>query len=246
MSQAAERTLRLVEVVVDAGDGGLGLLEAAAATALDKSTASRLLGVARDRGWLTRDARTRRYAAGPTLVGLARRAALSDDASAAIHAILRELRDEHGETASFHRRFGAYRVAVAGAESRAPVRRAFTAGEVVPLTRGPTSRAILAFLPADERDGPADAGELTAVSDAGYVTADSERTDGVGAVSTPVFDAHGVTGAVSLAGPSGRFHAAARDHARVPLLHAAQRVTTVLGGQPSRYAPYLARLEGSR
>lgn len=256
MTRSVDRALALVEAVEAGPPEGVALMELVERTGVDKSTVTRLLGTCLQRGWVVRDAVSRRYLPGPTLLAMARRGALDDRVMISVYDALTGLRDATGETASFHRRAGDRRVAIAGVESPHDVRRGFNAGENCSLLEGPSSKAILAFVPEARRQailaaGPDAAGgggidrfdaaeverHLAFLRVHHHLSTDSDRTAGVGAIAAPVFDARGVAGSLAAAGPVSRFDAAARERARDPLLLAADAVSAALGGRrPSRPA----------
>lgn len=244
MSQAAERTLILLEHVSRAS-APVGLLEIAGRTGLDKTTCSRLLGLLVGRGWLVRDAETKKYSVGPTLVGISMSASLPDQVRLHFFPLLHELREASGETVSLQRRFGLLRVCVAGLESRESLRRSLPIGDSLPLTAGPSGKAILAFAGAEATaDATAELDEprrhavhqhLRLIRDTGCLSTDGDRTPGVGAIAVPLFERSGVYGSLTLAGPSSRFDSAERRAALPLLLRVACDLTALLGGDTSRY-----------
>ncbi|HEY3686290.1 MAG TPA: helix-turn-helix domain-containing protein [Streptosporangiaceae bacterium] len=245
MTRSVDRALALVEALEAAPQEGASLMELAERTGVDKSTVTRLLATCADRAWIVRDPVSRRYRLGPTLLAMARRGSLDDRVMIAVYEALTAVRDATGETTGFHRRAGDRRVAIAGVESTHDVRRGFNAGESCSLLLGPASKAILAFVPDEERSAilaaaPADVdtaevGRHVAFLRAHhYLSTDGDRTDGVGAIATPVFDARGVAGSVTSSGPAARFDGPARERARTALFEAADAVTFALGGRRPR------------
>jgi IclR family acetate operon transcriptional repressor len=243
MARSVDRALALIEAVEASSQEGASLMELVERTGVDKSTGTRLLQACRARGWIVRDPLSRRYTLGPTLLAMARRGALGDRVMITVYETLTGVRDATGETAGFHRRAGDRRVAIAGVESHHDVRRGFNAGESCSLLVGPASKAILAFLPEVERSGM-----ITAVESPGpdvseierhiaflrehhYLSTDSDRTAGVGALASPVFDASGVVGSVVSSGPVTRFDEPARERARTAILAAADTISLALGGR---------------
>ncbi|HEY9522294.1 MAG TPA: IclR family transcriptional regulator [Thermopolyspora sp.] len=244
MSKAAERTLVLLEQVARASTP-CGLLEIAGKAGLDKTTCSRLLTLLVARGWLVRDAETKKYSVGPTFVGTAMSASLPDQIRLHFFPLLQELREASGETVSLQRRFGQLRVCVAGLESREMLRRGLPVGDSLPLTAGPSGKVILAFAGADTLN------ELTAgltheqqqvvrehlqlARQVGYLSTDGDRTPGVGAISVPLFAHDGVYGSLTLAGPCSRFDAPTRQASLPALFGAARDLSALLGADPARY-----------
>jgi DNA-binding IclR family transcriptional regulator len=242
MSRTAHRTLDLLELVARS-DAPLGLMEIAEGTGLDKSTSARLLAVLEARGLIERDAATRKYRSGPRLIWLGVLAAERSDLRRVAEPYVATLRDETEETVSLHIRIGDDRVCVGGAESRHDVRRVLMVGEPVPLPLGPTGKTILAFLPEHERaglvarlangDGEELQGELAAIREHGFTDTDDGRTRGVGALSVPIIGGRGLAAAMTVAGPSDRWHPAARSAARERVLRCARQIGAGLGGPPA-------------
>ena len=249
------KALSLVEVVARNGDEGIGAMEAAAAAGLDKTTASRLLRMMTEHGWLTRDPTTRRYVPGRVLVGLVQATGSSQETRTLIKGVLEHLRDQVVETAALHRRIGTQRICAAGAESREQVRTGLTVGDIKPLGFGATGTMILAFCDEQLREQVLEEqvaeGErervrtqLTMALQRGHVSTMAAVATGMGVVSVPVFDKIDVYGALTIAGPFFRFDTA-RWEASVPLMfEAAGQLTHILGGPTGRYTDWLARLDG--
>lgn len=254
MSQAAKRTLMLLEQVARA-KAPEGLLEIATTAGLDKTTCSRLLGLLVERGWLVRDTETKKYAIGPTLVGLSMSASLPDQVRLHIFPVLNELREATCETVSLQRRFGNLRVCVAGLESREPLRRGLPIGDALPVSAGPSGKVILAFVGTEalaEAERDLDDAQraslrthLKMIWQTGYLSTDGDRTAGVGAISVPLFARAGVYGSLTAAGPSSRFDSARRQAALPILLTAARNFSALLGGDTSRYASWLTAVDTS-
>lgn len=249
VSQAADRTLLLLEHVARAS-APTGLLEIAGDTGLDKTTTSRLLKLLVARGWLVRDEETKKYSVGPTLVGISMSASLPDQVRLHSFPLLHELREAAGETVSLQRRFGILRVCVAGLESRESLRRSLPIGDSLPLTAGPSGKVILAFAGSDvTAEATADMDEpkrrtvhehLGLIRMHGFLSTDGDRTQGVGAIASPLFARDGVYGSLTVAGPSSRFDEAARRAALSSLLRTARDLTALLGGDTNRYTAWSA------
>lgn len=258
MTRSVDRALALIEVLEASSQQGASLMELVERTGVDKSTVTRLLDTCRARGWVVRDQLSRRYTLGPTLLAMARRGVLDDRVMITVYEVLTRVRDATGETAGFHRRAGDRRVAIAGVESQHDVRRGFNAGESCSLLVGPASKAILAFLPEAERLAlladahsvvGADVDEVEAqvrfLHEWYYLSTDSDRTAGVGAIASPVFDSLGVAGSVVSSGPTSRFDTPARERARTAILAAADTITRALGGRRPGELPRAPQPKGT-
>jgi DNA-binding IclR family transcriptional regulator len=214
-------------------------MEIASRLDIDKSAASRSLASLEQGGWLRRDNQTKKYRIGPTLLSLSAIAIRKADLTHVAQPYLARLRDVTGETVSLHVRIGDERVCIAGAESPQVIQRVLVIGEPVSLCHGPTGKVILAFLPEPDRGeiiaraGASSTGlgqDLESAQRARYLIVTSDRTPGVGAISTPVFDAYGVVAAVTIAGPEERWTPAKMTNTAGDLVEAAAAISAEIGG----------------
>jgi IclR family acetate operon transcriptional repressor len=243
MSRTVARALELLEVVI-AAPGPVTLMEVVETTGIDKSTAQRILTFLVDRGSLSRDSATKRFGIGPLSFALAAAVGSRNDIRLVAGPHLRSLQESTGESVSLHMRVGARRVCVDGQESTHPVRRVIPLGESLPIQLGPSGKVILAHLPGDETaELTAAAGlsptevrelarDLAQVREHGFLHTEGDRTTGIRAVSVPIFDANGVTGSITVAGPSARWTQDAAD-AKVPQVVAAAKTISTNLGAPS-------------
>lgn len=211
MSRTAARTLDLLEHLAALSEPA-GLLELAAATGLDKSTAARLLAFLAGRELVARDPDTRRYGPGPALVALGAGVLQRSSLRSIARPHLERLRDLTHETTTLHLAVDDRVVCIDGAESRHAVRRAIPLGEVLALGSGVTGKAVLAHLPGDEIAQAISARELrrvrstlAAVRSEGWVAAVGDRVPGVSAVASPVVIGGRPRAAVTIAGPAERW-----------------------------------------
>lgn len=242
MAQTAARALDLLDAVVRA-PRPRGLMEIAEQTGIDKSTASRLLGLLVERGFVSRDEDSRRYGVGPAMFGLAAAVSARMDIRTVASAHLAALRAAARETVSLHLRAGRRRVCVDGAESDQPVRRVVPVGESLPLYLGPSGKIMLAYLEPRERalvlaDARAAGADVAAIrhqisefAAAGYAITAGDRTPGVRAISAPIFGARGVIASITVAGPSDRFSDDGAHHCLPALLDAARATSAAVGGR---------------
>ncbi|MGN6242148.1 MAG: IclR family transcriptional regulator [Motilibacteraceae bacterium] len=242
MSQIIGRGLELLEAVTAAPEP-LGLMDIVEATGLDKSTASRTLAYLVERGSLVRDPSTKRYSIGPRTFALAAAVGARNDIRQLSAPYLDDLCRKTGESVSLHLRVGGRRVCVDGRESPHPLRRVVPLGESLSVHLGPSGKVILAHLPEDEAKAllssvdlsESDRRQLMAdldkVRSDGYLHTESDRTRGVRAVSAPVFDANGVTGSLTVAGPAQRWRADDAEAAAAITVAAAATISTHLGAR---------------
>ncbi len=149
-AETARRTLRLLEAL--AAHQPVGLDEVAGLVGLNKSTAYRLLRVLQEEGYCERLPQGG-YRLGSAVAALATRAAVPAATLEAMRPVLQELAESTAETVTVHRRAGDLVVLSLGVESEQHVlRQVVRVGETTPLTRGCAGIAILASLPAGDRD----------------------------------------------------------------------------------------------
>ena len=161
---------------------------------------------------------------------------------------MRALHHDTWETVTLSVLVGRERVYVDQLVSPQEIKLAVELGRPFPLHAGASGRAILAFLPDDTRDGllsqplerltPAtvvDPGVLRSLLEvvrrAGLAVSRSERQQGAASVAAPVFDNHGIAGAISVCGPEYRFDQAALDRYQPLVKAAATQLSLELGWQ---------------
>ncbi|RCV56129.1 IclR family transcriptional regulator [Marinitenerispora sediminis] len=170
------------------------------------------------------------------------------DVLAVVNPVLKDLRDLTGETASFFRAEGEYRVCIAVAETRHALRREMAVGRIAPVTVGASGRVIMAWTPelaerVLRRELPqltdstvTDRAELRdlvkrTLSD-GYAITVGERVDGASGLAAPVFDsAADLVGAVTVQGPTLRMPYDKCVEWIDLLVEHAERITRALGGR---------------
>lgn len=225
--KSAMRTLDILEYVV-ACDRAVVAQEIAAALSIPLSSLSYLLGTLVERGFLSRDGR--RYVAGP---GLARLQARARDFSIAERAapLVRSLRLQINETASFFERRGWEMEAVVTESSDHALRYAVQTGSLIPLYCFSAGKAILAtfddaefdaFLAETERppltpttitDVAALRREIAAIRGTGIARTHQESTPGIEGIGHAVLVDGRCVGALAIAIPTARFDAAVEQRA---------------------------------
>jgi DNA-binding IclR family transcriptional regulator len=135
---------------------------------------------------------------------------------------LRVLHRDTWETAALTVLIGREHVYVDQLVSPQEIKLAVELGRPFPLHAGATGRVILAFLPEETRDAllteplerltprtPVDPAALRVllqgIRSAGLAVSHSERQEGAASIAAPVFDAHGIAGAMNVCGPEYRF-----------------------------------------
>jgi DNA-binding IclR family transcriptional regulator len=236
VERAVELLFRLAE-----HQRGASLQQLAGEVGWGKSTVHRLLGTLERLAVVERDPSGRVYQLGPRVaqLGAARRRAA--DLVSTARPFLQALRAQTGETVSLHGLTDDSHVVLDQLESHHEIRRVLAVGQPIPLLRGATARAILAFLSDDEANqilkrtretdepGPS-TGELRKIKQRGYALSLGERIAGGLAMSAPLLDADGrVLGAVSVSGPSFRFTAEQAESCAPALLKAVNGIAAALG-----------------
>jgi DNA-binding IclR family transcriptional regulator len=242
MSRTATRAFALLDSVIYSPTP-LGLMDIVESTGVDKSTTQRLLTFLVDNGMLQRDEGTKRYGVGPRTFAMAAAVGARSDLRAIAAPFFLALRDRSGESVSLHLSVAGRRVCVDGLESLHPIRRVIPLGESLPLNLGPSGKAILAFLPQRELLRVLDSAhlddagteklnaDLRSVRDDGYLLTESDRSANIRGLSAPIFDAHGVTASLTIAGPSDRWTEADAVSCVPALLDAVGSISSSLGGR---------------
>lgn len=237
-SSSARRVVDILEAFLD-GRPDLGVSELSRELGWPKSVVHRILATLVEAGFVSADPASRRYRLGPKALRLGLSALAQVDVRRLALPHLWALRERTGETATLSILSGVERLYVEQVESAHPVRQTIEVGGHAPLYLGASGKAILAFLPAEQRaavlarakgarraDGaPLDLDQLRAeletIRQRGYAVSRSERIAGATSVAAPVFDHAGaVIGSMSAAGVTVRQDLAALE-ALGPLVRAA-------------------------
>lgn len=214
-AETSRRTLRLVTFLAARQPVGLDAL--AAETGLNKSTAYRLLRVLQEEGWAERVPGG--YRLGGGFMSLAAQAVPDAPRFQTARPTLQKLSDLTGETVTLHRQAGDLGVLILGAENnRWPLRLVTAIGEALPLVRGCSGQAILAFLdPATAHaivhragmNSEAEALErkLREIAGRGFATSYGSNHPGVRGIAAPVLPAASgaFASSVAISGPGERW-----------------------------------------
>jgi IclR family transcriptional regulator, KDG regulon repressor len=210
-------------------------------TGIPESTLFRLLRLLTQRGLVSHDSSTGRYAPGLKTIELGDIAARQLRIVEIVQPVLDDLQRATHLTANFSVWRGNSRVCVAKADSTLHLRDVVNVGDSYPIWLGAAGKAILAFLPDSLRlsivsDAYADPPQrdsliarLEQVREARLAVTEGERVPGMAAVSAPVFDRMGrVLGSVTVSGPAYQMRPAQDRHAEVVRV-AARRLSEALG-----------------
>lgn len=234
--KSALRTLDVIEFVVAHPQGPIAQ-DIAAALDIPVSSTSYLLGTLAERGYLVRDGR--RYRPGPGLARLTVPAAALTLADR-VEPLVKLLRSELDETASFMVRSGWEAEALATEASGQALRYAIEAGHRKPLHSLAAGKAILAMLPEAELaryfaevprerhtrhtlvDEAALREALAEVRKTGLAEAHEENTLGICGMAAPAWLNGEAVGAFAIAVPEVRFDAKLAAKAKAALIRAAK------------------------
>jgi DNA-binding IclR family transcriptional regulator len=249
-AQTVVRAVALLKAFSDS-QPEMGLTELARAVGLNKTTAYRLLAALEHEGLVAHDAPGGSYRLGPEIIALGARALRATDLRSAARPEVEALARKTGETADVEVLDGAEVLVVDEVHGHFVIGTFLSVGSRWPAHATSTGKAILAFLPEEERTAAlrsvrrlaaptsktiTDRGslhaELERVRQRGYATAVGELEENFVAVGAPVFNHEGrVAGAISLGGPHSRLTAE-----RVPdlvklVMEAAAKASQRLGFQ---------------
>jgi DNA-binding IclR family transcriptional regulator len=189
--------------------GPCSLIELRATTGLPRATAHRLATALEAHGLLRRDA-TGAYDLGPHLVTLGRQATDRFPVIESARRVLRDLRDETGESVQLFVREGDRRRCVVSVESSHGLRWIVPEGSLLPLDVGSSGRLL---------SGATEPGR------GGWLESVGEREPGVASVSAPVRDVGGrVVAAVSVSGPIERLTQHPGEHFGAAVVAAASEL----------------------
>jgi IclR family transcriptional regulator, acetate operon repressor len=228
----------------------LGISELARSTGLSTSTVHRLLG-AMQANHLVRQTGTKRYGLGPLLLQLANSGAMPRTLREAALPFMTDLRDEFDETIGLHELHGNHRIVAAQVESHQELRRTYTdIGVPIRLAYGGPGKAILAGMHAEELKRhlaePIDRITTTTVVDPaavereialararGYAESKGQRTVGIYAVASPIFDhTQRVVGAIGASVPDARMDEERAEKLGGRVRDVAWQLSTALGATP--------------
>lgn len=220
---AVERAADVLLYFTQVGSATLGVTDIAVALGLSKAAVHRLLASLRSRGLIAFDDESRRYSLGPAALVLGLTCLDRLDVRRIALAEMSALSVQTQETVTLSVRTGDTRVYVEQITPAREIIMSVSIGVPFPLHAGASSKAFLAFLPAQEVESylstklskltPAtvtDARklrrELAEIRARGWSKSFEERQSGAASVAAPILNHSGVPAAVvSVCGPVGRF-----------------------------------------
>jgi IclR family pca regulon transcriptional regulator len=234
--------------------GSLSLPEIAERRGLNRTTAYRFIYTLRHLGYVELEPDTRRYRLGPKVLQLGFEFLHSQPLVTIAEPLLRELRDETGESAHLGVLDGDSVVYLLRVPSEGVFSASVRVGARLPAHTTSMGRVLLAFLPPQRAQQALNtvgiaprtskAGQthealfarLEQVRQEGYIVSEQEYEIGVSSVAAPIRDATGeVVAAINASGPSARMTREVIDSRVVPAVrNTAQRLSALLGLQAAR------------
>jgi IclR family transcriptional regulator, acetate operon repressor len=246
-SSGVERALDVLRCFGRSRQATLGVTEIADELGLSKAVVHRTLSAFRSREFLEIEQGTHRYRLGPEIVLLGLRYLDQVDVRSLGRETLTDLVAATNETATLSVRVGWTRVYLDQVTPNRDVKMIVQLGEPFSLHAGASSKALLAFLPADDQEEYLTSGSLSPVTPytitdpdqlrkelehiraAGFASSFSERDPSAGSVAAPVFGHEGTpVGVISVSGPVERFRDEAQSASRL-LLAAVHDLSRRLG-----------------
>lgn len=239
--QSLDRGMRILDLLA-AADDGLSVTQLAAALAIDKGSASRLVQTLAAHDLAQKDPVTRRYRLGARLAGLGERYLHQSPLPEAARPHLRRLAGQTGECAHLGIHWHAQVLYVAQVESPAALRVNADVGFTAPLHCTALGKVLLAFgaapLPAEcpactpnTLTTPAALqADLEATRARGYALDDEEFDAGVRCIAAPVYDStRRAVAALGISGPAARMAPDALPSLAAAVIEAARALSLSLG-----------------
>ncbi|MGG5809293.1 IclR family transcriptional regulator [Falsiroseomonas sp. CW058] len=243
--KSATRALDVLELLADRPQP-LAHGEIARVLAVPKSSMTELLATLEARGYVAVEAD--RYRLGPALLTLAGTLLRRTDVARIAQPVVASLMLRSGESAALVLRDGAEVVVVCKENCDQPILYSRQLGQRGPINASAGGKAIMAFLPAEEREAWLGSGalrqvtphsvtdpaalraELAAVAAGGIAWSREEMVAGIVAMGLPVFDATGRPCAgLSVGVPLARFDAPREARVEEALRAAAAEISAALG-----------------
>ncbi len=231
-SRSGSRVLAVLEAI--AHYQPVGVTELARRLEDDKSAVQRAIMTLADDGWVRpTTSKPTRWRLSAHILTLAYSAYLSNDLAQRARPVLEALHAECGETVLLtvpdRERF----VVLEVLESAQLLRTAPYPGMEIPVRRSATSRAVLAYLPAEAQEEllgapaePALLAELEITLAQGYAVSAGDVFSGTTQVAAPVFDSQGMPEAtIVLSAPSSRLNAERHEWAGGMVKQAARKLS---------------------
>lgn len=244
------KALRVLELVTSRGTD-VSLTVVSRELAIPKTTTFRYLQTLSEAGFLSHDVTSDKYGVGPRFRMIAKADTSLHSLRTHARPVMVELVDEFNETVNLAIEGQGHVVYVDIVEANRSLRMQARIGERHPMHSTALGKAILAHLPAGEREAyfarpltertgrtlierPEIERQLRQVTKLGYATETGENEDGAMCIGAPILDDTGYPiAAVSLSAPLQRMPRDLAAKAGEKLLLAARRMSARLSGEPS-------------
>jgi DNA-binding IclR family transcriptional regulator len=234
-------------------DSSLTVKQLIDATGLTRNRVMRLTGTLVHKGYLSTDADTGAFHAGPRVFALSRVFERNRGIASLVRPILRGLALKTGESVSLYVRQGLERVVAAREEGTQAVRYTVTEGQHMDLHAGAGGKVLLAYSPEEVLEAALKhphlphrtphtitnreklLKELKRVRQQGYAVSIGERNPDACAIAVPLFDAaSNLVGALGIAGPISRFTPPTRNAFAQLMLAAGLKISRQLGWENAK------------
>lgn len=220
--EAVDKAFRIL-ALFDLNNVVLSLGEISERSGLVKSSALRLL-ISLNNAGLVRLTPDKRYAIGAEALRIGRVYQKGFRLEEIVRPVLKKLVARSGESSSFFRRDGNFRICLYREDTNQILREHLREGDAIELGKGAASHV---FLELENFDGEMPAG-LDVLQEL-PVVAIGERGAGLVGISAPVFAVgEGMVGALVLSGPEARLTSAKIHQMKSIVLHAAKDLTRTL------------------
>lgn len=207
-NRSLERSLDLLECFSE-DKPKIGLSELARMVGLPKATVFRMAETLAMRGYIAKNSSEQCYQLGYKILGIGKVLLSSLDYRNVALPYMRKIKEETNESVTIYIAINdRERLCVERVQSTQGLSRMVYVGDVFPIDRGASGKALLAFgnlnnfLP----DYAVSKEELVTIRQNMYAVSHAERETGVSSVASPIFDYKGKAIAVlSLSGPSFRY-----------------------------------------
>ena len=242
------KMLDLVETLV--ANGPAGVTELSAMAGVSKPAAFRILSTLEGRGYVEKDASSRKYSSGPSLIKLSGSVLAGLELVQQARPVLEQLHERFGETVNLGVAVQAQVVYIDILERTSGLRTTVQVGSGDPMVSTALGKAILSSMTAEEahavysRQAPARRtprtivdwkqfrAELASTAARGYAVDNEENEIGSRCVAAAIFDAGGrPSAAMSISGPVSRIRDDQLAEIGEQLIEAAATVERLIGGR---------------
>lgn len=207
-NRSLERSLDLLECFSEFKPK-IGLSELARMVGLPKATVFRMAETLAIRGYLAKNSSEQCYQLGYRILGIGKVLLSSLDYRNVALPYMRKMKEETNESVTIYIAINEReRLCVERVQSTQGLSRMVYVGDVFPIDRGASGKALLAFIDSETLlpDYAVSQEELARIRRDLYAVSHAEREAGVSSVASPIFNHHGkVIAVLALSGPTFRY-----------------------------------------